>query len=320
MQPGPTLRKRSLVARHAQVVHWRMSRLEPGAQALLWSMSAGLLFVLLNSLMRGLSIALDPFQTQFLRYLMGVFVMLPLVLRGGFAAYRPRNVAGQFTRGAVHTLGLCLWFIAIPHITLADTTAIGFTGPIFIMLGAVLFFKEPMRWERWLAAAIGFGGVLIVVGPKLSGGGGLYTLVMLASSPVFAASFLITKALTRYERPEVIVVWQSITVTLFSLPLALLHWQWPGLGQWVLFLLCGVLGSAGHYCLTRSYAAADISATQSVKFLDLVWATLIGWLAFGDAPSRSTILGGVVICAATIWIARREARGPKPALTAAADP
>jgi hypothetical protein len=56
--------------------------------------------------------------------------------------------------------------------------------------------------------------------------------------------------------------------------------------QWLLFLLCGVLGSAAHYCLTRSYAAADISATQSVKFLDLVWATLIGWLAFGDVASQ----------------------------------
>lgn len=311
METSLPVRKRNLLARHAQVAQWRVLRLDPGVHALLWSMAAGLLFVVLNSIMRGLSLVLDPFQTQFLRYLMGLAVMLPLVARSGLAAYRPRNVGGQFGRGAVHTAGLCLWFIAIPHITLADITAIGFTGPIFIMLGAVLFFKEPMRWERWVAAAIGFAGVLIVVGPKLSGGGGIYTLVMLASSPVFAASFLITKALTRYERPEVIVVWQSITVTLFSLPLALLHWQLPGPGQWLLFVLCGVLGSAGHYCLTRSYAAADISATQSVKFLDLVWATAIGWLAFGDAPSRSTLVGGVVICAATIWIARREARGQR---------
>jgi len=297
--------------RHAQVAQWRFARLEPGVHALLWSALAGLLFVVLNAIMRGLAIALDPFQTQFLRYLMGLAVMLPLVLRGGLAAYRPKNIAGQFSRGAVHTFGLVLWFIAIPHITIADTTAIGFTGPIFIMLGAVLVFKEPMRWERWVAAGIGFAGVLIVVGPKLSGSGGWYTLVMLASSPVFAASFLITKALTRYERPEVIVVWQAITVTLCSLPLALLHWTAPSAGHWLLFVLCGLLGSAGHYCLTRSYAAADISATQSVKFLDLVWATLLGWLAFGDAPSRSTLVGGIVICAATLWIARRESRGAR---------
>ena len=303
--------KRNVLARHAAVMHRRASRLDGNSRALLWSVSAGLLFVVLNTLMRGLSIALDPFQTQFLRYVMGLAVMLPLVARSGFLAYKPKNIGGQFGRGAVHTVGLCLWFIAIPHLTIADTTAIGFTTPIFIMLGAVLLFKERMRWERWLAAAIGFTGVLIVVAPKLSANGGVYSLLMLASSPVFAASFLITKALTRYERPEVIVVWQSITVTLFSLPLALLHWQMPSAAQWLLFVLCGVLGSAGHYCLTRSYIAADISASQSIKFLDLVWATLIGWVVFGDSTSQWTLIGGIVICASTIWIARRESRGTR---------
>jgi drug/metabolite transporter (DMT)-like permease len=209
----------------------------------------------------------------------------------------------------VHTFGLCLWFLAVPHISIADTTAIGFTGPIFIMIGAAWAFGERMRWERWVAALIGFAGVLIVVAPKQSGTGGGYSLLMLASSPVFAASFLITKALTRYERPAVIVLWQSITVTVFSLPLALLAWQAPTLLQWLGFLLCGVLGSSGHYCLTRAYVAADISATQSLKFLDLVWASLLGWLVFADTPSRSTLMGGAVIVASTLWIARREARG-----------
>ena len=310
-EPGAARGKPHWMARHAAVAQRRASRLDPTVRALLWSGASGLLFVLLNSLMRGLSLALDPFQTQFLRYLMGLAVMLPLVARSGVAAYKPHNTLGQFTRGGVHTIGLCIWFTAIPHISIADTTAIGFTTPIFIMLGAVLLFKEPMRWGRWVAAGIGFAGVLIVVAPKLNGSGGVYNLVMLASSPVFAASFLMTKALTRYERAEVIVVWQAISVTLFSLPLALLHWQAPTATQWFLFLLCGLLGSAGHFCLTSSYAAADISATHSVKFLDLVWATLIGWLAFSDAPSRSTLIGGVVICASTLWIARREARGPK---------
>lgn len=301
-------RRRHRLVRHAAVAHRRASRLDPTLRGLLWSMSAGLLFVVLNTLMRGLAMKLDPFQTQFLRYLFGLVVLLPMVAHAGVAAYRPRNIRGQFLRGAVHTAGLCLWFVAIPHITIADTTAIGFTGPIFIMLGAALVFKEPMRWERWLAAAIGFAGVLIVVGPKLSAAGGVYTLVMLASSPVFAASFLITKALTRYERAEVIVLWQSITVAALSLPLALLHWQWPGAWQWVGFVFCGVLGSAGHYCLTRSYAVTDISATQSVKFLDLVWASALGWLVFSDTPSDSTLVGGFVIFLSTLWIARREAR------------
>jgi drug/metabolite transporter (DMT)-like permease len=284
--------------------------MDPTLRGLLWSMAAGFTFVLLNTLMRGLTLDLDPLQTQFLRYLAGALVMLPLIARAGLAAYRPRNIRGQFVRGVVHAFGLGLWFTAIPHITLADITAIGFTGPIFIMIGAAWVFGERMRWERWAAALIGLCGVLIVVAPKFSGSGGIYTLVMLASSPVFAASFLITKGLTRYERSTVIVLWQSITVALFSLPLALLAWRTPTPLQWLTFLACGILGSLAHYCLARSFTVADISATQSVKFLDLVWATLLGWLVFADAPSQSTLIGGVVICASTIWIARREARRP----------
>lgn len=291
----------------------RANRWPGPVRGLVWATLAGLLFVVLNAVMRSLSLQVDPFQTQCLRYMAGVLVMLPFVLRSGLAAYRPHDVKGQFARGAVHTAGLCLWFAAVPHITLADTTAIGFTTPIFMMLGAAVMFREPMRWDRWAAALAGFAGVLAVVGPQLTGAGNAYTLLMLASAPVFAASFLMTKVMARHERTEVIVMWQAITVALLSIPLALVHWVWPSAWQWVLFLACGILGSAGHYCLTRSLSVADVSATQSVKFLDLVWATLLGWLVFGDLPSQWTLVGGVLICTATVWIARREARGRAPA-------
>lgn len=308
-----TIRERTWLEtalRHAALVQRRAGRLDPTVRGLLWAIAAGLTFTVLNTVMRGLSLALNSYETQFLRYVFGLVVMLPLVLRSGIGSYMPHNIGGQFVRGGVHTAGLYLWFVALPHITIADTTAIGFTGPIFIMLGAAWFLRERMRWERWLAAAIGLTGVLIVVAPKLSGSGGLYTLVMLASSPVFAASYLITKGLTRYERAGVIVVWQAISVAALSMPLALMSWTTPTVAQWCTFLLCGCLGSAGHYMLTRSFTVADISATQSTKFLELVWASILGWLAFGDQPSRSTLIGGVVICASTLWIARREARSP----------
>ena len=273
-----------------------------------WTMLSGLFFTMLNALLRKMTLSLDPLQAQFLRYLFGVLVMLPLVLRYGPGYFKPNNVRGQFLRGGVHTAALAMWFIALPHMSLADVTSIGFTGPIFVMIGAALFFNEKMRWDRWTAALLGFSGILIVVGPRLTGSGGLYALLMLASAPMFAASFLITKALTRYETPPTIVLWQAMTVAALTLPFALPHWQWPTLGQWLVFLATGVLGSAGNYCLTRAFAVADISATQSVRFLDLLWSSLLGWLLFADMPSQWTLLGGSVICASTIWIARREAR------------
>jgi drug/metabolite transporter (DMT)-like permease len=181
---------------------------------------------------------------------------------------------------------------------LADMTAIGFTPPLFIMFGAYLFFREPMRWERWLAAGIGFCGVMIVVGPRLSGSAGVYNLVMLASAPMFAASFLITKALTRYETTGVILVWQALTVSIFSLPLALVNWQAPRRGSgWFRCSACWQCGALPpHAVIPRRRHPA----TQSVKFLDLAWAALLGWLVFADVPTQTTLIGGAVICAATI--------------------
>ena len=77
----------------------------------------------------------------------------------------PRVGGAGFGRGALHALGTSLWFFALPHLALADTTAIGFTGPIFSMIGAAYLLGEKMRWDRWVAALVGFTGVLIVVGP-----------------------------------------------------------------------------------------------------------------------------------------------------------
>ncbi|MGA8514597.1 MAG: DMT family transporter [Burkholderiaceae bacterium] len=304
----------------SQRLHLHTAHLTPTARALLWAAAAGLLFNFLNAVMRGLAQHVHPFQAQFLRYVFGLVVLLPLVLRNGMGAYRPQNIGGQFTRGALHTVGLFFWFAALPNIPLANMTAIGFSTPIFIMLGAYIFLHEPMRWERWVATAVGFAGVMIVVGPQFSAGvssaggstgaanSGWYHLLMLASAPLFAASFLVTKALTRYETTGTILVWQGLTVTLFSLPMALLHWAAPTAWQWAGFLLCGALGTAAHFCLTRSFKKADISATQSLKFLELVWSALMGWLLFSDVPTVNAIVGGIVISAATLWVARRESR------------
>lgn len=286
----------------------RLAQANPVVQGMLWALAAGLVLNSLNALVRYVAQGLDPIQTLFLRYLAGFVLMLPLVLRTGLARYQTRDLRGQFIRCVVHVTGLMMWFTALPQVPLADLTAIGFTTPIFLMLGAALFLGEKMVRARWVAAGIGFAGVLIVVGPSMTGVGGFYALLMLASSPVFAVSGLLTKTLTRLDSPAVIVFWQALTVTLFSMPLALLGWQPVALWQWLLMGVCGVMGNLGHYCLNRSFARADLSATQSIKFVDIIWASLLGFLFFAEVPAKTTLLGAAVILAATLWIARRESR------------
>jgi drug/metabolite transporter (DMT)-like permease len=282
--------------------------LTPNVRGMLWICLSGIIFCVLNAATRGIALDLGPFETQFLRYIGTILVMVPFVARVGFAAYSPNGLAGQAWRGIIHTTGLLLWFMALPMIPLADVTAIGFTTPIFVMIGAVLVFREKMVWARWVSAAVGLLGVVVVLAPKMSGDGGFYNLLMLASSPLFACSFLITKALTKRDRPEVIVVWQAISIATFTLPFALWQWHWPSVGQCFWMLGCGVLGTSGQYFMTRGVHVAEVSATQPVTFLNLIWSTVIGYLAFAEVPGVTTIIGGTVIFMATTWIARREAR------------
>lgn len=306
--------RRPAPLRQLALLRRRASRLSPVLRGMVWAGLAGLQFVILNALTRDLTRQLGPFETMFLRYAAGTLVLVPLMLRTGFGHWRPLSVPGHFLRGLVHSAGLALWFFGVIHVSLADITAIGFTGPLLIMLGASIFLGEPMRWARWVAAFAGFCGVLLVMAPRVTGQGGGYMLVMLGATTVFAGSYLLTKALTRHERPEVIVAWQNFTVACLSLPLVLLGpWTWPAASQWALLLLCGALGSSGQYCITRALKVTDISATQPVKFLDLLWASLLGWALFGDLPTVWTLAGGAVIAASTVWLARREAREAREA-------
>jgi drug/metabolite transporter (DMT)-like permease len=277
-------------------------------QGMAWMAGGGLALCTMNAIMRVMTQQLDPLNAQFLRYLCGLAVMMPALVRERPSAYRTKKLPGQIWRGVFHTAALTLFFLALPHIPLADMTAIMFTTPIFVLVGAALLLGEKVSAQRWAAALVGFAGVLIVIWPHLSGAGaGTWSLVMLGASPLFAASFLINKSLTRHDSPRVIVMWQNVTVTLFMLPMAIPVWQNPSALQWATFLLCGLLGTVAHLMMTRAFSLADISAMQPMRFLDLVWSSLLGLAIFGAAPSVTALLGGAVIVASTIWIARREA-------------
>ena len=278
---------------------------------MLWMAATGVLFTVLNATMMKLAHELDPWLVGFLRYVLGAMVMLVPALRLGVRALWPRAPRLQVLRGVFHAGGMVLWFAALPLVTLTDLTAIGFSGPIFICLGAVLFLNERMTGARWAAVLVGFGGVLLVVQPFGAGGfAGISTgmLLMLASAPVFAGSFLVAKVLTRHERSDIMVLWQHLLVSLLLLPLAFASWAVPDAAQWLLLVFSGIVGAGGHYCMTRAFRVADISAVQSVKFVELVWAAMLGFFMFGTVPAGWTLAGGVVILASTLWLARRESR------------
>ena len=139
-----------MIARANNFMSTHFGHPNPVTRAMLWMGLAGIVFALLNAILRIVALQMSPLEVQFLRYLAGLIVMIPFIARVGLKAYSPNGLVGQLWRGAFHTTGMVLWYIALPHLTLADMTAIGFTGPIFIMIGAVLALGEKMVWERWV--------------------------------------------------------------------------------------------------------------------------------------------------------------------------
>ena len=288
----------------------RAEVLGPSLRAMLWMALCGLCFACLNAATRSIAEDLHPWQTQCVRYFFGAAVMLPLLLRGRGALLRTKNLPLQIVRNLVHAVGSGLWFLALPLVPLAEITAISFTSPIFLTIGAMLFFGEKVRLRRWLAILFGFLGVLIVLYPKLSVGisASWASLLLVAAAPVSAASYLIAKRLMRYDAPQTIVFWQSMLVALFTLPVALFYWLPISNQHLALFVLIGVLGSAGHYAFNRSLQAADVSAGQPARFLELAWASALGFMIWGDVPPIWTFAGALVIFASTTYIAHREAK------------
>ena len=137
---------------------------------MLWMAASGVLFWVLNTLLKQLSHEMEPWLAAFLRYLVGTLIVSGFLLRRGLRGLWPRRPGLQFARGGLHAIGTMFWFAAVPGISLAELTAIAFSLPIWICIGAVLFLGERMTAARWTAVVVGFAGVLLVADPFGPGG------------------------------------------------------------------------------------------------------------------------------------------------------
>jgi drug/metabolite transporter (DMT)-like permease len=289
----------------ALVVRWQA--VPPNLRGILWSGLAGLLFALLNVFTLIPAQHLNPFVMAFLRYLFGTLFLVPIVLRlGAHRTMRTHRLPLHLFRGCIHAGGMFLWFIGLPLTTLASITALGFTGPIFVTIGAALFLGEDVRLRRWIAVAVGFAGAMIIIRPGI-GDLGLGAIVILISTPIFSASNLISKLLARTESAPTIVVWQNLTISLAAFPVALWFWQTPQWTDLLWFVAAGLCGTLGHICQQNGYQLADITLLQPIGFLSLLWNALLGYFLFFQQPDVWTFVGAAVIFASAMYISHREA-------------
>ncbi len=279
----------------------------PNLRGILWVGMSGVLFALLNVFTLIPSQHLNPYVMAFMRYFFGTLMLLPIVLKLGLhRAMSTNRLPLHLFRGCIHACGMFLWFIGLPLTTLASITALGFTGPIFVTIGAAMFLGEKVRMRRWMAVAVGFAGAMIIIRPGI-GDLGLGAICILISTPIFSASNLISKALARTETANKIVIWQHLTILVFACPVALWFWQTPSPTDLLWFVAAGLCGTLGHICQQNGYQLADITLLQPIGFLSLLWNTLLGYFLFFQQPDVWTFVGAAVIFASALYISHREA-------------
>jgi len=274
--------------------------------AILWMLLTGALFVAVIAIVKHLGGALPAAQSAFLRYLLGLVFLIPMIRPILRARLSRQDIALFGLRGAAHALGVAFWFFAMTQIPIAEVTAMGYLTPIFLTIGAAIFLRERLQARRLLAIGVALFGAIVILRPgfrEVSVG----HLAMLANAVFFGTSYLIAKHMTGRTSPVVIVGMLSITVTIGLAPLAAAVWVTPTLVQlgWIFLVAC--FATAGHYTMTLAFAAAPIAVTQPVTFLQLVWSVALGALYFSEPVDGWVVFGGLIILASVTFIALREA-------------
>jgi drug/metabolite transporter (DMT)-like permease len=282
--------------------------LNPKAIGLLWVALAGLLFVAFVGIVRYIGNHLHPLETALIRYVLGLVVLAPMFIRYGLRPFYSRHIPRHALRGAVHGIGVMLWFYAVTQIPLAEVTALSFISPIFVAVGASLFLGENLTPRRIIVIAVGILGVLVILRPGaevISFG----AIAMLIAAPLFAASKILTKSLVKHDSATTIVAYLSVFATLTMAIPAAFVWQTPTLNELFWLFATAVFATLSHLCLTRGLALVDVTVAQPVEFLQLVWSTLLGVIVFDERPSLWVWIGAGIIVASATYIVRYESRG-----------
>lgn len=274
----------------------------------------GALFVAVIGIVKFLGDDLPAAESAFLRYILGLVFVIPMIRPMLRANLTRRDLTLFGLRGLVHSFGVAFWFYAMTKIPMAEVTAMGYLAPICVTIGAAVFLGETLALRRIMAVCVALLGAMVILRPgfrEVSGG----HLAMLANALLFGTSYLIAKHMTGRTSPIVIIGMLSLTVPIGLAPLAAMVWVTPTPEQLGLIFLVACFATAGHYTMTLAFAAAPITVTQPVTFLQLVWSVSLGALVFSEPVDGWVLFGGAIILASVTFITLREAAMKRRAIT-----
>lgn len=263
----------------------------------------------MTALVKAQGMVYPAFQLVFIRSLIGLLFILPLIWRHRRQIRHTKHPWKNVSRISCNAIALTSQFMAYTLLPLAVVNALSFSRPLVTMAMAVAFLGETVSRLRWVGAAFAFAGVLVMLAP----GGVDWNLGLLAvfATVVFGSLAIIQTRMLRDENTTVMMVFYTVGLAVITAVPAIFVWQPVKTFDWVPLLGIGLLAQAGQYCFLRAYRLADASVLAPIGYLSIVVTTAAGYIVFGEVPDQRIVIGAIVILAAlqtTAYLERRAKR------------
>lgn len=209
----------------------------------------------------------------------------------------------QTIRGLLLSSEVCVMVAAFTLLGLVESHAIFACYPLLVAALSGPVLGEAVGWRRWSAIGVGFIGVLVILQPGISVFSP-YAMVAVISALMFAVYVLLTRYAARLDRTETSFFWTGTVGAVWMTVIGLWFWEPMTSPDWLWMAALCVTGAGGHWCMIKCYELAEASAVQPFAYLQLVFASAIGLLVFGETLETHVILGAVIVVAAglfTLW-------------------
>jgi drug/metabolite transporter (DMT)-like permease len=249
------------------------------------------------------------FEIIFFRNL---FAFLPLglyILRTtGFTVLKTQRPFGHLARSAIGLFGMVCGFSAVQHLPLTEATAFNFASPLFMTALSALLLGEVVGRHRWGAVIVGFIGVLIMVRPEPGHLNVVGVSLALGGAVGAAGAMVAIRQIAATEKGATIVFYFTLAGTALGAVGSAFHWVTPDPLTLALLILGGLIGGVGQLLLTEAVRVAPVGVVAPFDYSQLIWATAIGFLVWGELPHVATIVGALVVAASGVYILHREIR------------
>ena len=221
---------------------------------------------------------------------------------------RTQRLPLQLVRSAVLLVSSLLFVSALRSLPLAEATALNYSTPVIVVLMGRIFLHEPLTRVRIAFVIAGAVGMMLIVRPgsAVFQGAALYAVL----AALFYAGYQILTRLLAGENPRVLLFYPAVVGTLLLSALAP-GFDWPAQMPWThvaLIIAAGLFGTLGHFLFILAFRHAPASAITPFTYMQLVWATLAGWLVYRHFPDGYAIAGMGVIGGSGLLIALQERR------------